>query len=425
VGLMDTIKQIGDALNKIFQITESSIERCLIFTFGFYLHQLATSLHEYFKELFSRLNHLISYMRTNCGLGEVKDWMHLSNSYNDPSKLPFGSETESQIQPQALNVNPVAIYNQDWSHLQAALRMLEICFSMKKKINSFENTLREKILNVKQVIFDTPNQLEKTHDVTGMQMVIIKSQLGNSSFFELRKYLQEATVENSKPISNLPLFFEDFIQTCQTFLFDSMFKMIEQQLNAIPKLDIWNPPKSGASSNNNPSGNSSGVGGNIFEMPVFSLSPSTYVTRIGEHLLLLPQQLEPYATDPYLTLANNLLPFLESSEILAAQELTEDEEIDTTELWIISVVRGTMILYYSKVLQIPHLSEQGCKQLVTDLQYFRNVLSALEMPLIKEFDDLLKYLAMTPEAVTQSQAEMSSNPLFSRVAEMRGLTSKK
>jgi len=158
-------------------------------------------------------------------------------------------------------------------------------------------------------------------------------------------------------------------------------------------------------------------------MPTFSFAPSPYIARIGEHLLGLPQQLEPYADSEYLTLGNQWLPYFDATRDTAPAE-GEKELIDYTEPWIVSVVKTTIHDYLVRILEIPHLSDQGVKQLLADLQYFRNVLSALEISLQPDFDELQRYLATNQADLKALLAEkgQQESPLFLKVATMRGLS---
>ena len=139
---------------RLFQIAESSADRCLTFTLGFSAVGLSTALDEYFKgnppfltsqpgngsnsawslcgtiELFAKLGLLLRHIRKSCGLDGPKD---------KPRK--------QQVSEEGFEEEPLlSFYQQDWSHLQGALRVTEICYTLAKKIEVFESGLREKVL---------------------------------------------------------------------------------------------------------------------------------------------------------------------------------------------------------------------------------------------------------------------------------------
>lgn len=104
------------------------------------------------------------------------------------------------------------------------------------------------------------------------------------------------------------------------------------------------------------------------DMPEFSLSPNEYITRVGEQLLMLPQQFEVYADDTALLYHVETIPFWENSE-----------EEDMVQLWTGCVARGAVKRFLDEIVKIRNMSSQGRRQLRTDITYLINVLSALDV----------------------------------------------
>jgi len=181
-------------------------------------------------------------------------------------------------------------------------------------------------------------------------------------------------------------------------------------------------------------------------LPSFSLSPLPYITQIGEHLLTLPQQLEPFANKDFalsletpissvglrvsedavivdgeanavLTRNNNSFDSVEedstsisrnfSSFQLSSENSNKEENQRTSEpleemeetngfvfQWINSITRGTMGLYMQKIIEIPHLSETGAKQLAADIGYLMNVASALGVSVDPSLELAFKYISV-------------------------------
>jgi hypothetical protein len=71
-------------------------------------------------------------------------------------------------------------------------------------------------------------------------------------------------------------------------------------------------------------------------------------------------------------------------------ESKEDGEIDATHLWVLSVARETMNELVLAVKKTQFVTEHGKKQVETDLRYLSNVLSAMDIELTPEFDELSK-----------------------------------
>ncbi|KAI7849943.1 oligomeric Golgi complex subunit 7 [Circinella umbellata] len=136
------------------------------------------------------------------------------------------------------------------------------------------------------------------------------------------------------------------------------------------------------------------------DMPQFSLSPNEYITRVGEQLLMLPQEFEVYTDDPALSYHVETIPFIQKGDIHhqhqqstsdgeeeEEQEEVDDDEIDVIELWSTCVARGAMKQFLDEIVKIRNLTSQGRRQLRTDIEYLVNVLSALDVQPLPELQD--------------------------------------
>lgn len=94
-------------------------------------------------------------------------------------------------------------------------------------------------------------------------------------------------------------------------------------------------------------------------LAAFSASPQRYVTEVGDHLLGLPQQLEPYANGPTLTL-------------LAAElrgEPSAPAEEDGALAWLAALGRRTVELLLHAVASIDALSPLGALPPANNARY--------------------------------------------------------
>ncbi len=66
--------------------------------------------------------------------------------------------------------------------------------------------------------------------------------------------------------------------------FAIIFHPIQEELDNIAKLEVWDSSSAGSDSTQQ-------------EMPDFGFSPQEYITQIGQYLMTLPQHLEPYMTN--------------------------------------------------------------------------------------------------------------------------------
>eukprot|EP00741_Cyanophora_paradoxa_P025709 tig00000388_g24810.t1 len=155
----------------------------------------------------------------------------------------------------------------------------------------------------------------------------------------------------------------------RSLVYDAATHAVRLKLAPIPSLPVWASEPAPA-----PSG---------LMLPVFSLSPLEYVTQVGEHLLTLPQQLEPFAAAAAAGGAGHAsLPLFEdfpSPAAPAPEGEEEDEEAAGAFAagWIAAVAKGTAQMYVEQILQIPNLGATGSRQLATDIGYLSNVMSAL------------------------------------------------
>ena len=79
---------------------------------------------------------------------------------------------------------------------------------------------------------DVPQSLDHAADVSTIQAVVLRTQMTNTLYFDLKKYLNDVIYESQPPARQLPSLFEAFVRTIQRFLLDSMFKSIEQDLSS-------------------------------------------------------------------------------------------------------------------------------------------------------------------------------------------------
>lgn len=157
----------------------------------------------------------------------------------------------------------------------------------------------------------------------------------------------------------------DFTEVIQTLAFDSLFININTYLNHFNKdIKIWTK---------NPSNKH---GPFDINLPQFNISPNEFITRIGEILLMLPQQLETYINtnnsnenkciSPLLYNLNSL-KYLNHTEYYNeftifdenTQERIVNEEIigkfdvdDISLVWISAIVQGMVEIYIWNIFTI-------------------------------------------------------------------------
>jgi len=204
-------------------------------------------------------------------------------------------------------------------------------------------------------------------------------------------------------------------RSCQSFVFEVCYAIPERHLRGISALPVWKQEGSGSGA----------------EEDSYGILPQPFITQVGEHMLALVQALEPFASDKEaLGLANEVMDgirevaFQPWKEFVAAagcsfsdkdeydqlnvlmdgkelvryflddstdglpaldQEDDEDEEDDPEEkattafcnLWLDVVGLAVTGRLLERTMRIPRLGRKGAEHLASDLNYIRNVFTAL------------------------------------------------
>jgi conserved oligomeric Golgi complex subunit 7 len=94
---------------------------------------------------------------------------------------------------------------------------------------------------------------------------------------------------------------------------------------------------------------------------MFALAPQEYITKIGQYLLTLPQNFEPFTMqdNSYLVVAlrKSKLPYLDEKEL----------SDDITTCWLDSITNATAIALCEEILNIQQLSTNAQRQLIIDI----------------------------------------------------------
>lgn len=151
----------------------------------------------------------------------------------------------------------------------------------------------------------------------------------------------------------------------------------------------------------------------------FSLSPNSYATEVGEHLLMLPQMLEelPLAA-PTMSLSVSTTPDTDEQDDLTAKV------IDTATRLIKSVAESASQMLAMELIKIENLSEHGRSQLAADAEYVANVNSALGASTPKALTLLLELSQCERESfneIVQEQCGGEDETVVKAVKSMRGL----
>ncbi|KAJ3313830.1 Golgi transport complex subunit 7 [Boothiomyces sp. JEL0838] len=184
------------------------------------------------------------------------------------------------------------------------------------------------------------------------------------------KMIGKTKIEPAKPESlyrclNLISFWQNKVVN---FLVQDALILFDQ----IPQMAVWKKPK------------------NDNDKFQFSLSPLPYITSIGEYLLAIPQKFDNYFSEPWINFG------LKNLQELSPQDIESDDGDDEElyHLWISSAVRTIEVRLVSNVIKIKELTVSGKRQLLADIQYLRNVMSALEIEPLSQTSNLIELVKL-------------------------------
>lgn len=131
------------------------------------------------------------------------------------------------------------------------------------------------------------------------------------------------------------------------YAFDVVFAPIKSLLKNISKSNMWT--------------RNSGDANQQDAVPLFALAPQEYITKIGQYLLTLPQNFEPFTmqdnSNLVVALRKGKLPFLDE------QDLSDD----LTACWLDSIANATYSTFCEEILKIGQISVNAQRQLIIDI----------------------------------------------------------
>eukprot|EP00052_Salpingoeca_macrocollata_P017408 m.141599 g.141599 ORF g.141599 m.141599 type:complete len:636 (+) comp20379_c0_seq3:286-2193(+) len=234
-----------------------------------------------------------------------------------------------------------------WEQFQAVFQLLQQCGIMLEQASSFGDEVRQRLLARRDLL----QRSNSSVSIVDGELVtdFIRS---HAAAREACAACLERAVRGEALISLACL--EDLGSALHQTAYDAVLSPVATRLRATPQLPIWTQESSADDVN-------------------FSLSPSMHITKIGEHLLTLPQQLDPFLAqgDEHFAraMASCTLPF----------DATPEDRESVADCWLSGVAQGIMKLYVNSIVAIPRLSSAGEKQLCKDIDYLCNVLSAVDV----------------------------------------------
>uniref|UniRef100_A0A8D2HFE5 Conserved oligomeric Golgi complex subunit 7 n=1 Tax=Urocitellus parryii TaxID=9999 RepID=A0A8D2HFE5_UROPR len=386
--VMDCVQELSHSVNKLFSLASAAVDRCARFTNGLGTCGLLTALKSLFAKYVSDFTSALQSIRKKCKLDDIP---------------------------------PNSLFQEDWTAFQNSIRIIATCGELLRQCGDFEQQLANRILSTAgKYLSDSYSP----RSLAGFQESILTDKRSSAknpwqeynylqkddpaeyaSLMETLYTLKEKGSSNHNLLAAPRVALTRLTQQAHQLAFDSVFLRIKQQLLLVSKMESWT---------------TAGIGETLTDdLPAFSLTPLEYISNIGQYIMSLPLNLEPFVTqeDSALELALHAgkLPF-------PPEQGDELPELDNmADNWLGSIARATMQTYCDVILQIPELTPHSTKQLATDIDYLINVMDALGLQPSRTLQNIGTLLKAKPEDYRQVSKGLPRR-LSTTVAAMRGVS---
>ena len=317
----ETVQNMTNSISEIFRGAEDALESCIQFTSGYGAAGLADALQIYFSAYLGRLDVMLNDMRKSC---------HLDNDW------PIKDDDSAN----------------QWTNFQYGFKIIEMCGSLILKMEGFCCHMYTQLKTIfKTIISDQKN------DSSGNYLKFSRP-MEWDKLIELHEKISEYGVDTILPSTQDNV--AKLNEHAHKFAFDVIFIHLRRQLNALPKFEIWCESLQEALDG---------------ELPTFSLSPLGYITYVGDSLLMLPQQLEPY----FVQENEYLISALKAGKIPYQDDKQNQVGAQYDHNWLESYALGVITVFTENILKIQVISAHSTRQLLADIEYFCNILAALEI----------------------------------------------
>uniref|UniRef100_A0ABK0M3E9 Conserved oligomeric Golgi complex subunit 7 n=1 Tax=Rattus norvegicus TaxID=10116 RepID=A0ABK0M3E9_RAT len=363
--VIDCVQELSQSVHKLFGLASAAVDRCAKFTNGLGTCGLLTALKSLFTKYVSHFTNALQSIRKKCKLDDIP---------------------------------PNSLFQEDWTAFQNSVRILSTAGKYLSDSYSPRSLagFQDSILTDKKSPAKNPwqeyNYLQKDNPAE------------YANLMEILYTLKEKGSSNHNLLSVSRTALTRLNQQAHQLAFDSVFLRIKQQLLLVSRMDSWN---------------TAGIGETLTDdLPAFSLTPLEYISNIGQYIMSLPLNLEPFVTqeDSALELALHAgkLPFPPEQ----GEELPELDNM--ADNWLGSIARATMQTYCDGILQIPAVTPHSTKQLATDIDYLINVMDALGLQPSRTLQNIATLLKAKPEEYRQVSKGLPRR-LAATVATMRGV----
>ena len=357
------VRVMPETVTQLLLYVEKAIDRCGTLTMGLNTCGLVEALNDFFCGIVDRFSKILLQIRSETDVNDVIRKKNLENGEGIYSRNSSNEFEDFEIKNDDMG-------QQEWANFQLGLRFLGVNLKLQETLTDYQGYIVNLITHAEFKFgkignFDGNKWNSSEASLLALQGSVLNSQ---NQWTRLNSLKTDDFVFKTS-LKEI----QSFSVKSQKYIYDTLFMPINRLLSSVSGMDIWQ-----STSVLNPSPFD-------LELPNFSISPLEYITRIGEHLLCLPQQLDLYMDDPCLSMSLSTLPWIDESTLNSLKD--DDNVIDATYVWITSVCRGTFTMYLETASSIPTLSKLGRSQLHTDMGYLINILSAMDIEPSQSFSE--------------------------------------
>jgi len=351
--LSETVAIMSESVGNAFRLAEEARNSCMLFTDGYGSLGLLDALQNFFSAYLGRLDGLITDLRNACCIN---------------GEMPDDSNLDDENQ---------------WSNFQNSFKMIEMCGNLLVRLADYrENLTKELKIRLNKIFSSSEDEW--------MNQCNYLQQMNPTEFLNLKDFSERVhTYDINTVLASTQEQIERLNEHSHRFAFDVVFIYLKRKLDEIPKLPIWhsNSPSTEAVTD---------------DLPTFSLSPQSCITDVGDYLLTLPQQLEPFFTHEN----SHLFAALKAGQIPFADK--HDCDVDDDHYWVIGFARGTMNVFVDNILRIPELAtSHATQQLIADIDYLCNIFEAVEVSPNNDLQAIKELLVVDKEKFHEKATDLS------------------
>ena len=410
-GAEEPIIRLRELLDTLFPELKISLFRCMTVTNGFLLDKWIIMCRETLLRLLDRFKRCVAELSFRLGLDE--------NPKPGTEPTPKGPSTLSHRQQHSVEKPSEISVSEDrqWIFFEGSLKLIDFCNAFDNKFHRLYHEIEDQLEHTTQAIVETKTSLfppvsseGNTIDDSALDSIICMDILSPIDDLFLDKIRQEFHSSKECLKNNLL----ESTSIGQKLALHILYLIPKKNLMLLNQTAIWRPEEQRQEpfEQQIPSSQTS--------LPTFSLSPSNPVILIGEYLLMLPQQLELYSENEAFGYSLSALPY---------QESLVDDDTETapiTKRWLHSLCAMIIDDFMKRILQIHRLSQKGHRQLLTDMQYVKNIVSALNIRPNEKFILLQSLLSMSNEEIQTFSGldlDATQRSILARVIEMLSISS--